>query len=168
VRGYRRRNQEQIDQILKALELEEHQDDDKLWKRAFLRLAMALLGLGALSWKLKRSNNNAANWTKEQTFLFWSEMTRLTSAETGDRAAVRRLVREDPQQIRFPYRPKQTASIAGAERKRVDAMLRRWQTMKDQLSEDWEDVLSPKPLKLSETLAKRLLTAKDEKQIHVK
>ena len=126
VRIWKRRNDEQIQQVLKALGLDEQPVD---FERAFRRLINVQFGASHIQIDGPATNRSAALWTEKQEAEFRAEMERRNQQSYSDAKAVRELAKDKNAQGRFPYRGKKTDSVKEANSKRTKAWLRHWQYM---------------------------------------
>jgi hypothetical protein len=63
VLALRRRNEEQMNELLRRLEIDPSKSN--AWQRGFFRLANLHHGLGQLAWYPRRTNTNASTWTSD-------------------------------------------------------------------------------------------------------
>ena len=86
--NFRRRNEEQIIQLARAMGFDPADPD--VWQRAFFNLATIHWGVGHLSWTPPReSNRRAAKWTAEHNSAFYLLMLELMAKGKLQTAALR-------------------------------------------------------------------------------
>ena len=74
----RRRNQKQMADLLRRLGVDPSQPD--AWQRGFFVLAFYHHGVGNLTWRIPRTNRNAATWTNAADLNLLREVTTLMAA----------------------------------------------------------------------------------------
>jgi hypothetical protein len=122
----RRKNDQQIEQLLHEMNLDPKQPD--VWQRAFFRLAAVHHGVGGLSTTPPRqTNKNARKWTAEQHLIFYQMMQVLLQDGISERGAVKKIANDKEKWRRFPnqgqIRPSSTSDGAS---KRQAAFWARW------------------------------------------
>ncbi len=96
----RRRNDTQLQTILHVLGCKE--SDPNKWQKAFFSLSTILFGVGHISWRPKRTNQNSAEWTGELELALLMKIEMLMRPERmSERKAIQHLVNQRV----FPYRP---------------------------------------------------------------
>ena len=76
VLNLRRKNEQQIEQLLHAIGYDPTHPD--VWRRAFFMLAVIHHGVGHLSWALPRgANRHTAKWTDDHDLAFYAVMLEL-------------------------------------------------------------------------------------------
>jgi hypothetical protein len=121
----RERNNHQINELLNALDIDRSKAD--FWQRAFIALAFIDHGMGHLQWRPQKTKKNAATWTLDHNIRLFKEMATLTANGLSDRAAIKKLAKDDRKQKLFPYRPKLGA---GGAARREAALWRHWQKLR--------------------------------------
>jgi hypothetical protein len=125
VKILRRENEKQVDQLLRSMRVDRRSANG--WERAFFWLAYLHHGLGHLAWRSRRTNQNAAKWSREHDLKLIIEVTRLTQQGYMVRASIRRLARDRKKKNFFPYNS-QTKS-QGSSKQIEDALRARWLTI---------------------------------------
>ncbi|MDO8397976.1 MAG: hypothetical protein Q7T45_09150 [Bradyrhizobium sp.] len=126
VLNLRRKNDQQIEQLLREMHVDPEQPD--VWRKAFFLLATIHHGVGGISTTPKRQKNkNAAKWTAEQHLIFYQMMQVLLQEGLSERDAVKRIANDKARWERFPNqgqnRPSSTSDDAS---KRQAAFWARW------------------------------------------
>jgi hypothetical protein len=100
--AFRQRNREQIDELLQSLGVERSQPD--VWERAFFLLAFYHHGLGQIGWSPRRTNKNAAAWTRKHDMVLLKKVTTLMAKGASERAAIREIAANPAYRKEFPFR----------------------------------------------------------------
>ena len=118
----RRRNEVQMQKLLRALGVDPSRPD--AWARGFFLLAHYHHGVGQLAWYPRRTNRNAAKWTRAQDLELLREVIMLTRDGLSQRRAIAKIA-ADPRKMRlFPYREQKSRySPKGTQRGRREAAL---------------------------------------------
>ena len=118
----RRRNEVQMQKLLRGLGVDPSRPD--AWKRGFFLLAYYHHGVGHLAWHPRRTNRNAAKWTRAQDLELLRQVIMLTRDGLSQRRAIAK-VAADPRKMRlFPYRENKSRYFPkGTQRGRREATL---------------------------------------------
>jgi hypothetical protein len=124
--SFRRKNDEQIEQLLREMHIDLEQPD--AWRKAFFKLAVIHHGVGGLSTTPPRQKNkNAAKWTSEHHLIFYQMMQVLLQEGKSERDAVKVIANDKTRWEQFPNqgqnRPSSTSDDAS---KRQAAFWARW------------------------------------------
>ena len=110
--AFRRRNEDQIDQLVRAMGFDPA--DPGVWKRAFFNLAVIHWGVGHLSWTPPLgSNRRAAKWTVEHDSAFYLLMQELMAKGKKQTAALREIANDPKKWKLFPKPRESTVRNAG-------------------------------------------------------
>jgi hypothetical protein len=90
----RRRNEVQMQKLLRALGVDPSRPD--AWARGFFLLAHCHHGVGHLAWYPRRTNRNAAKWTRAQDLELLREVIMLTRDGLSQRRAIAKIA-ADPE-----------------------------------------------------------------------
>ena len=104
VLALRRRNDEQMKELLRCLGIEPSKPD--AWQRGFFRLANLHHGVSRLAWYPRRTNRNASTWTSDHDLALLREVMMLRQEGLSERRAVKKLVTDPKKRELFPYRQK--------------------------------------------------------------
>jgi hypothetical protein len=102
LRAFRRRNEVQIDTLLKCLGL--NPSDPDAWKKGFFLLGMYHHGVARIAWSSKRTNRNAATWSCKDDLTLFKEVMAAKSSGLSERKAVRKIAKDRAKREIFPYR----------------------------------------------------------------
>jgi hypothetical protein len=133
VSAFRRRNQEQMNDLLRSLGVDPSLPD--AYKRGFFLLAHYSHRLGHLAWYPRRTNRNAATWTHEHDWVLLMGVGRLKAEGLSETKAVKAIA-SDPKLGRYlPYREQTNRkeshfSRQNAAKRRAAAIWRRLQQLK--------------------------------------
>ena len=138
----RRRNQKQMADLLRRLGVDPSQPD--AWQRGFFLLAFYHHGVGNLTWRIPRTNRNAATWTNAADLNLLREVTTLMAAAgISELQAIKRIVSDPQKRKLFPYREQNRigshSSLQNEKVKRQTALRRRLQHLK--ASSSWDSVM---------------------------
>jgi hypothetical protein len=100
--AFRRRNEAQMNELLRRLGVDPLQPDAGM--KGFLLLAHYHHGVGRLAWNPRRTNRNAATWAVEHDFILIREVAILNARGLSDRAAIAELAADRKKRQLFPYR----------------------------------------------------------------
>jgi hypothetical protein len=128
VMALRQRNNNQLGQLLRALNVDQSKPD--AWERAFFLLALIHHGVGHFAWYPRKTNKNAAMWSVDHDVVLIKEIFTLRKRGFSDRRAVEKLALDPSKRTLFPYRPKLSSSRAGEGSRRVAALWGRWQKIR--------------------------------------
>ena len=104
----RRRNSEQMIELLRDLGIDPSQPD--AWQRGFFLLAHFYHNVGNISWSQKRTNSNAIKWSKHHDLELIREVVIRKAQGLTERRAIATLA-ADPEKMRlFPYSPQKRRS----------------------------------------------------------
>jgi len=120
-REFRRRNNDQVVQLLRSLQIDP--SDPNARSRGFYILASLHHGVGYLAWYPLHTNRNAATWKPEHDLNLLREVTISQGRGLSRRQAIKALAQDRKKWSLFPYRPKGHFST-GSEREKREAALR--------------------------------------------
>jgi hypothetical protein len=130
LRALRRRNQQQLESLLRNLGIDPSRPD--AWKVGFLLLASYHHGAGQLAWFRRRTNANSATWKPDHDLALLREVITLMSREgLSESRAVEHLAKDARKRALFPYRRRGYSSMGGV-KQRAAALRRRLQKLKAQ------------------------------------
>ncbi len=124
----RRRNEEQMKELLRCLGIDASKPD--AWQKGFFRLANLHHGVGQLAWYPRRTNRNASTWTSDDDLALLREVTILRQQGMSERGAVKKLVADPKKRKLFPYRQKGQFASTKELQNREDAVWARLQKIK--------------------------------------
>ncbi len=128
VLALRRRNEEQMKELLRCLGIDASKPD--AWQRGFFRLANLHHGVGQLAWYPRLTNRNASTWTLEDDLALFREVMVLQQQGLSERRAVKKLVADPKRRKLFPYRQKGYFVSTKDLQNREEALWARWQKIK--------------------------------------
>ena len=121
--AFRRRNEIQMEELLRHLGLDRSHPD--AWQKGFLHLAHYHHGVGHIAWYPQRTNRNAATWRMEHDFVLVQQVAMLTRKGLSERRAIKALAADRKKRQLFPYRRQQQRHHPrGAEQKQCEDALR--------------------------------------------
>jgi hypothetical protein len=123
--AFRRRNDEQLKQLLQRLGVDPSKPD--AWRTGFFLLAMFHHGVGHLAWYRQRTNKNAATWTSTHDLALLWEVMALQQQGLSERGAIRKIVADPKKRQMFPYRLKGYFAPAGEQQNRETALRMHWE-----------------------------------------
>jgi hypothetical protein len=126
--AFRRKNQEQIEGLLRNLGIDPSQPD--AYRKGFNLLATYHYGVGHLAWFPRRTNKNAATWSSSVELTLLVEVMLLRKQGLSERRAVKTLVADPKKRQLFPYRGQRSDSTHKVLQKREDAVWRHLQKVK--------------------------------------
>jgi hypothetical protein len=133
VQALRRRNQDQMTNLLRALGIDPSSPDS--YKRGFFLLAHYWHGVGQVAWYPRRTNRNAARWAPEHDWALLMEVARLMGKSLSELAACKRIASDPKLKNYLPYREQthrsgSDFSRANEAKRRQNAIWRRLQYLK--------------------------------------
>lgn len=126
--AYRRRNDDQLRQLLRSLGIDPSHPDAYL--RGFFWLAILHHGAAGLAWRPRRTNRNAATWTPTADYELLMHVIARCAHGVSERRAIKQIVADPKLRKLFPYDAKGRFPTGNESKKREAALRARLQKLK--------------------------------------